>query len=112
MTMKTVLCSIAFLFLFGCGHTQSTKVGLMSFGDLQGKVLPTGASGPVLSGKSCGSDCRLSNAVHDALKGTQYDTLLNAVVTNSTSLFVWSNCIFVSGNGLDSRSLTAAGGTN
>ena len=112
MAMKKNLCSIVFLFLSGWGQTQSTNVGLMSFGELVGKVLPTEISGPVLSGKSCGSDCRLSNAVHDALKGTQYDTLLNAEVTNSTSLFVWSNCIFVSGNGLDSRSLPAAGGTN
>jgi len=98
--------------LVGCGHSQTTKVGLMSFGDLEGKVLPESEQRPILSGKACGANLsyRLSDAVRDALKGTEFDTLIDAVVINETGLWTFGNCIMVTGRALNSRSLIAFGG--
>lgn len=96
----------------GCGHTASTTVGLMSFGDLEGKTLPREPAGDVLSGKDCaeigGDPYSLSEAVRRALDGTAYDTLVDARVDVSTGLFVASNCVEVSGIALDSTLLDSA----
>ena len=90
-----LLCFI--LLLAGCGHTLSRKVGLMSIGDLEGKVIPKDAKGRTVRGKSCGYSAFLSNAVRDAVKNTSYDTILNAQVTSETGLFVGNNCISIIG---------------
>lgn len=98
------------LALTGCGHAQTTKIGLMSFGNLEGKTISDSISGQRLSGKACGHNYRLSDAVRDALKDTEFDTLINVDVTNETGLFVWNNCLMVSGNALNSKSIVASGG--
>ena len=98
------------LSLVGCGHKNTTKVGLMSFGDLEGKVLPEKGQRQIFSGKACGHSYLLSDAVRDALKNTEYDTLINTEVVNETGIFVWNNCIIVSGEALDSKTITTAGG--
>lgn len=99
------------VFLVGCGHSQSYKVGLMSLGELEGKTLPDNNTGAVLvNGESCGRQQFLSDAVRDALLETDYDTLIDSEVTNTTGLFIWSNCISIKGNALNSKTLTASGG--
>ena len=108
--MKRTMLLLLALALMGCGHTQTTKVGLMSFGDLEGKSLPVDDVTSVFSGKACGHSYHLSDAVRDALKGTDYDTLIDAEVVNETGLFVWTNCILVSGNALNSKAIAASGG--
>ena len=40
------------LMCFGCGHTKTSNVGLISFGDLEGKVLSNSANGPTLQGSA------------------------------------------------------------
>ncbi len=97
--------------LTGCGHTQSARVGLMSFGQLEGKTLPEDVSGlPKVSGEACGHAHRLSGALLNAFDNTSYDTLLDAEVTTRTGLIVTSNCIAVKGSALDSRTLAVSGG--
>jgi len=70
--------------------------------------------GPILVGKDAckagGDPYYLSEAVRNALKGTQYDTIIDAEVTTKTGLLVWSNEIEVKGKGLDSKSLPKVGG--
>ena len=101
------------IFFIGCGHSETYKVGLASFGELEGKVIPEKVEGTILTGKDCckaGSDpYYFSEAVRNALSGTAYDTLLDIDVTSTTGLFVWSNCIKVRGKALDSRALTGSG---
>lgn len=108
--MKGCMLLLLLAALVGCGHSQSTKVGLMSFGDLEGKTLPDQVGGQFLSGQACGHNYRLSDAVRDALKGTDYDTLVDADVINQTGTFVWSNCFIVSGYALNSKAVVVSGG--
>lgn len=82
----------------------------MSFGNLEGKTLPDTVNGQVLTGKSCGHSSLLSDAVRDALKDSEYDTLVNAEVVSETGLFVWNNCLTVSGNALNSKAIVTSGG--
>lgn len=97
--------------LIGCGHAQSAKVGLMSFGRLEGKTLPDDISGLAkVSGESCGHGHRLSDALRKAFDNTAYDTMLDAEVTTKTGLIVTSNCISVKGSALDSKALAVSGG--
>ena len=100
----------------GCGHTQVSKVGLLSFGDLEGRTIPPVVEGPILKGSDYEAPSLfpfsfLSAAVKDALKGTEYDTLVNCTVTTQTGLFVWSNGIEVEGTALNSKTLPKAGET-
>jgi hypothetical protein len=83
----------------------------MSFGELEGKVIPESGSTLKYSGESCGETQHLSDAVRDALKGTEFDTLINGEITSETGLFVWNNCLVVSGYALNSNAL-AKKGTN
>jgi len=105
--LLTTLC-------YGCGHLNVSKVGLLSVGDLESRTIPSSVNGPVLVGKDAckmgGDPYYLSEAVRNALKGTTYDTLVDAEVTTSTGLFVWSNEIEVKGKGLDSKTLPKDGG--
>jgi hypothetical protein len=99
---------------YGCGHTNVSRVALLSVGDLDGRTIPSTVDGPVLTGRDA---CKiasdpyfLSEAVRTALSGTQYDTLVDAEVTTKTGLFVWSNQIEVKGIGVDSKALPQNGG--
>lgn len=91
------------LVLMSCGHTMTRQVGMMSAGDIEGKLIPKDAKGKLVQGKSCGYEHYLSSAFRDALKETQYDTILNATVTTETGLLVASNCLTISGEAFDSR---------
>jgi len=91
--------------LTGCGHTASQKVGLMSLGNLEGKIIKSNTDGNVVEGEDCGHSYTLSNAVRAALKEKPYDTIIDADVTNTTGLFVFSNCIKVRGKAIDSKKL-------
>jgi len=95
----------------GCGHTQSFNVGLMSFGNLEGKTIPDKVAESVsVNGESCSHGHLLSDAVRDALKQTQHDTIIDAEVTTTTGFFIWSNCISVKGSAFSSSALPAIGG--
>ena len=95
--------------LVSCGHTSYHQLGLISVGALEGKQLPAEVTGEVLQGKSCGYSYYLSEALRDAVKETEYDTLVDVTVTSETGLLVTSNCVRVSGKALDSKKL---GGKN
>ena len=110
---KVLLWSAGFVmlaFCAGCGHVKVCHVGLLSNGDLDGKKIPLKVEGPVLAGKDSGARYYLSNAVREALSGTDYDTLVDVEVTSRTGLFVWSNEIEVRGTALDSRKIVKDGG--
>jgi len=106
-----LLILLAILFV-GCGHQKTCQVGLMSFGDLEGKIIPQNISGPTVTGTDqckIGADpYYLSEAVRNALKGTTYDTIIDAQVTTETGLFVRSNYIKVSGTALSSKMLSSS----
>lgn len=94
----------------GCGHTATQRIGLMSIGDLDGRLIPAGSKGTVVEGSDCGVRNNLSSAVRDALIGTPYDTLIDSEVTDTTGFFIWSSCLTVRGQGIDSKSLPMAAG--
>lgn len=97
----------------GCGSTKVSTVGLISFGDLEGRTIPSNPKGPVLQGTDAAMPFvmrySLSNAARDALKDTPYDTLVDAEVTAKTGLFVPSNKIIVKGTALNSDELPRTG---
>jgi hypothetical protein len=105
---------LAFLFV-GCEHSQTSKIALISFGDLEGKSLPNNPDGPSRQGITTsgagGAKYYLSDAVRDALKGSEYDTLVDIEVTAETGLLVWSNTLAVRGTALNSKNLEHLGGT-
>ncbi len=112
MATKGCLTLLLVTLVAGCGHTQTHKVGLLSIGDLEGKAIPDVSDAKVLTGSD---RCYpffyayfLSEAVRDALEGTDYDTLVDAEVTNSTGLFVFSNLITVTGTAVNSKTLTGS----
>ena len=94
----------------GCGHVNSSKVGLVSFGNLEGKTIPDSPTGPIVEGSDAGSSCFLSEASRNALKNTGYDTLVDVDVTTETGFLVTSNKVTVRGTALDSRKLGNPGG--
>ena len=100
-------------FFIGCGHSQTTQIGLLSFGELENKVIPENVDGPIFQGEDCckvgGDPYFLSDAVHNALTGTEYDTLVDVEVTNKTGFFVGSNCITVKGKALNSKTIPEEG---
>ena len=103
----TVLCA-------GCGHTQVSKVGMMSVGNWEGKAIPEKVTGPILEGSSGAKPFAvtysLADAVRDALGKSEYDTLVDAEVTTQTGLFVPSNRIVVKGTALNSKTIAQQGG--
>ena len=98
----------------GCGHSQMCNVGLISFGNLEGKSIPQDIDGPILEGRCAAKPgiltYYLSDAVRDALKDSQYDTLVDVEVITKTGLFVPSNKLIVKGKALNSESLEQTGG--
>jgi hypothetical protein len=111
--MKKIVCCLLFLLLvnlMGCGHIQTVKIGLLSIGDLEGKVIPGNPNGSVsVEGTTCGHNQYLSDAVREALKDKDIDTIVDADVTSTTGLLVWSNCLSVKGTAFDSKTLTKGG---
>jgi hypothetical protein len=108
-----VICCLSLIGL-ACGHSMTSQIGLMSFGDLEGKVVPKQVAGKALQGKDCskigGDPYSLAEAVRNAVKGTEYDTLVDVQVESTTGLFVGSNCVKVTGIALDSRTMEGSGG--
>ena len=98
----------------GCGHTKVSQVGLLSTGDLESRIIPRDVGGPMLEGKTAAKPGKLayylSDAVRDAVKGTPYDTLVDAEVTTTTGLLVWNNKLAVKGKGVKSTDLPKDGG--
>lgn len=94
----------------GCGHTATSRVALLSFGELEGKVISPAvvARATVAEGSDCGFRQSLAKATENALKGSPNDTLVDAEVTSSTGLLVLSNCITVRGQAIDSNELPRA----
>ena len=113
--MRGMRLTVSCLWLIGvgCGHSMTTQVGLMSFGDLEGKVIPREVSGQTLQGKDCskigGDPYSMSEAARKALQDTSHDTLVDVQVDTTTGMFVGSNCVEVRGTALDSRTLEDAG---
>lgn len=106
------ICSLLVLMMmcFACGHTNTSHIGLISFGDIENKVIPERVNGPTLEGSDGGYSYYLSEAARDALENTEYDTLVDVEVTTSTGLFVPSNKIIVKGKALNSKELEPSGG--
>lgn len=117
--MKVIINLCLFMFLallFGCGHEQVSRIGLLSFGNLEGKIIPDKVNGKVVTGESCGApfvgSYYLSDAFRDAIKETNYDTLLDVELINTTGLLVTSNCIILKGTAIDSKTLAVTVGGN
>ena len=106
---------IAAMVLCACGHIAVSQVALLSDGELSGRRIPAETSGPSVSGEDCskigGDAYHLSQSVRDALKGTEYDTILDATVTTTTGALVFSNCVKVTGSGVRSDALPTAEAT-
>ena len=96
--MLTLLC-------VGCGHTKTSRVALISFGDVAGKTIPDDLDGPMVQGSDAGYCYYLSEAAREALKGSGCDTLVDVEVTTKTGLMVPSNKIIVRGKAVDSATL-------
>jgi hypothetical protein len=89
--------------LSGCA--TSSKIGLLSDGNLEGKSFSNVNRGEIVSGESCGHTHSLSQAFKNSIKGTEYDTVIDAEVESTTAVFVFGNCLKVTGYGVDSRKL-------
>jgi len=112
MTRRLSAVLVAAGVFAGCGHTMTTEIGVMSLGELEGRTLPAEPAGEMLEGQDCsgpgGTPYFLSEAVRDAVKDTEYDTLVDVEVTNTTGVLVFSNCIRVRGRGVNSKKLEGA----
>ena len=119
-SLRPLLC-IAFVIILlcsGCGHTQVSRVGLISFGNLEGKTIPKNPDGPILQGSSAATIepdglvlvYYLSDAARDALKNTDCDTLIDTEVTTKTGFDPSDNQIIVRGKGLNSTKIPQSGG--
>jgi len=106
---KVSVCIAVMLFL-ACGHVNTSKVGLISFGNLEGKTLPANPQGPILEGSAVGATYFLSDAARDALKSGDYDTLIDVEVISETGLLLTSNKVTVRGTAIDSKRLGTSGG--
>ena len=104
-------CIIAGILSLTLASACTTKytVGMLSLGELEGKTIPPNMTGEVRSGESCWWAHHLSDAVRDAVEGTEYDTLLNVTIENRSRFFVWSTCVHVEGEAIDSKKLEERG---
>ena len=114
LTLMVCTTVILALVCSGCGHTQTCRVGLISFGNLEGKIIPDNVEGPIVEGSTAAKPkdvvYYLSDAARDALKSGEYDTLVDAEVTTETGFLVKSNKIVVRGKALNSQHLKQSGG--
>lgn len=127
VTIRFVLCCVCMMGLLGCqttsyqdtngnnvncnhANTHVTRVAVLSIGNLEGMKIPMqgDVKGSMVKGIDGGSQAVLSKAVRAALKGTEYDTILDATITTRVSrlwLFGFSSGsaeIEVSGYGVKS----------
>jgi hypothetical protein len=101
--VSSILLLLAVGNLAGCALTS--HMALLSRGNLEGRRFSNVAAGPTVHGENCGFAHHLSTAFDDAVKATSYDTLTDVSVTSTTGIFVWSNCIQVTGYGVRSAEL-------
>ncbi len=111
MSLHNVLLIIALL-MVPAGCSSARTIGLMSFGDLEGKMIPEKPRGDIRVGKSCGSVYTLSDALRDAVKDTSFDTIIDAEVIHETGVFVFNNCIIIKGLALNSKEIKREGDLN
>ena len=104
---KASLLMVLLILTSGCESTRT--IGLMSFGDLEGKIIPEKAKGEIRTGKSCGFMYSLSDALRDAFKDTSFDTITDAEVKHETGALVFNNCISTKGLALNSKELKKKG---
>jgi hypothetical protein len=101
-----VFAALAGPLCFGC--TQTSRIAVLSDGDLGGRQLSTTKRGPQLQGEDCGMSYYLSNATRNALEGTPYDTLVDVEVTSTAGMFPFNQCLKVKGWGVRSADLSRA----
>ena len=109
------LLTAGLVLALGCARASSTsRIGLLSDGDLEGKRLAGLERGPVLEGSQCHAIVRgitLSDAFRDAIEGTDFDTLVDVQVENRSNGFsfaFWDNCVTIRGHGVRSADLPEA----
>lgn len=90
----------------GCAHTS--RVALLSDGNLEGKHMTGAPAGRTLEGEDCGGAYYLANAFRDAIEGTDYDTLVDVEVTSTAGLTPFNQCLKVKGRGAKSADLPRA----
>jgi len=102
----------------GCtGTRHSDRFAVLSTGDLMGRVvpMPNECPGTPVQGAHEGDPAVLSEAVRNALDGTEYDTLLDATVTTHVNRFwfLWLSVararIEVTGKGVKSSDFKEEG---
>ena len=89
------------MLMSACSHMSN--LALMSNGDLDGKNLSGVEKGEILTGESCSHTYSLGEAMSNALDGTQYDTLIEISVESTSAIFVFGNCVKVTGKGVNSK---------
>jgi len=102
--MKTVILIILMAIALSACSTVS-HLALLSDGDFENKSFQDIKPGQTLKGEDCWYQHNLSDAFRDAIKGTQYDTLVDVKVTTKTNLFVFLNCVEVEGKGVKSSDI-------
>jgi hypothetical protein len=88
------------------GCTQTSRIAVLSDGDLGGRQLSAAKRGPQLEGEDCGMSYYLSNATRQALGGTPYDTLVDVEVTSTAGITPFNQCLKVKGWGVRSADLS------
>ena len=101
LTIKYIGMTLSIMLISACSHTS--HLALMSKGDLDGKSLSGIKKGKILTGESCGRNYSLGEAMHNALDGTQYDTLIEIDIESTSALLVFGNCVKVTGKGVNSK---------
>ena len=104
---KLVQITILTTVLSSC--TTTSHLALLSDGDLENKDLQNIMPGKMLKGEDCWYQHNLSDAFRDAIKGTEYDTLIDIDVTTKTNLLVFYSCVEVEGKGVKSSNLKEVG---
>ena len=104
-------CSL-FVLVAACGAVSVQQVGILSVGNLDGRVVPEVVQGDRVAGRDCsqiaGDAHSLAKATRNALEGSDADTLVEATVTVETGVLVMSNCIEVQGTAVRSDSFPLA----
>ncbi len=102
------LLMLTTLALGTAGCASVSQVGLISNGNLEGKSFDNVKKGDFIEGESCGHFYSLSTAFENSIKDTNYDTMIDAEIENTTAILVFGNCLKVKGYGVNSVEL--AGG--
>ena len=97
-------CSVV---LLGC--TNTSRLALLSDGDLRGRRVGGTSAGPTLAGEDCGWVYYLATAFRHAVRGTDYDTLVDVEVTSTAGITPYGQCLKVKGRGVRSADLPREG---